>query len=427
MGVSRRTFLKRAAGALLAPAIVPASALGRGTRPAPSNRIAVGFVGCGMKGWGNVSEFITRPEVQVVALCDVDPRHLDAVRHIVTEAYGSDCFHTADFREVTRRDDVDAVVISTPDHWHVIPALDAVRHGKDCYVEKPLTLTIAEGRTLADEVVRYGRVLQTGSHQRSMGQFRFMCELVRNGHLGRLRSIEVEIPTNNIVNPVGWGPEPLPEGFDYDMWLGPAPWAPFHPRRCHYSFRYLLDYSGGQVTNWGAHYLDIAQWALDRDTSGPVEVEGNGVFPRSGLFNTATSVNFTCLYDNGVRVTCRTREDDIYDGSIRFEGTEGSLFATRDRFESEPAGILEHRTLPEEIRLPRSYDHIGNFLECIRTRREPVAGAEIGHRSATVCHLGNLAMKLGRKLQWDPRTESFPGDEEANALRSRVLRSPWRV
>lgn len=425
--LSRRGFLRSAlAASSLAPILVPASALGRGGAVAPSRRISVGFIGIGYKGADNLRTFLGRPEVQVVALCDVDRRHLEKARAIVEEAVPSDrCLLTTDYRDLTRRPDIDAVVISTPDHWHVLPALDAVRHGKDCYVEKPLTLTIEEGRLLADEVARHGRILQTGSQQRSIGRFRFACESVRNGRIGELRRIEVLIPGNGIPPVLHWEPETPPEELDYDRWLGPAPWRPYHPARCHYLFRFLLDYSGGQVTNWGAHYLDIAQWALDADGSGPVAVEGKGVFPREGLFDTATQVDFRCTYANGVRVTCRTRTDGFPDGAIRFVGTEGWLMVNRTQFDSNRKAILRQWTRPHEIRLPRSYDHVGNFLECVRTRQRPVADAEIGHRSATVCHLGNIAMRLGRRLQWDPAAERFVNDDQANALLRRTPRAPW--
>ena len=423
--LSRRSFLKGAASsvAFAFPAIVPASALGAGGTTAPSERITMGIIGTGGQGTGNMNGFLRWKEVRVAAVCDVDKAHRDEAKTIVDKRYGnSDCAAYNDFREVTRRDDIDAVAVATPDHWHVIPAIDAARHGKDMYVEKPLTLTIEEGRALSDAVKKHGRILQTGSQQRSGDTFWKACMLARNGRLGAIHAVSVGIPGNNRECGPTWQPEPVPEGFDYDFWLGPAPWAEYHPLRCHYTFRFILDYSGGQVTNFGAHHLDIAQWSLDMDDSGPVEVSGNGEFPESGLFTTATKVYFECTYANGVRLVCKT-----HGPSIQIEGSEGSVRAGRKSVSSEPASLLEEDFGTFETQLYRSRDHKKNFLECVKSRKQPICPAEVGHRSATVCHLGNIAMRLGRTVKWDPQAEVFQGDDEANALIGRPARDPWTL
>jgi predicted dehydrogenase len=425
--ISRRQFLKKAAGvtagAVAFPYIVPSSALGRAGGMAPSNRIVMGVIGTGLQGTSNIRGFLGIDEVQVVAVCDVDKAYRDQAKQIADQAYGNnDCAAYNDFREITRRGDIDAVVISTPDHWHVLPAIDAAEHGQDLYVEKPLTLTIKEGRVLSDVVRRYGRVLQTGSQQRSDRNFRFVCELVRNGRLGRLQTVRVSIPGNNRTTGPTWTPQPVPEGFDYDFWLGPAPWQPYHEQRCHYQFRFILDYSGGQVTNWGAHYLDIAQWGLGMDDSGPVEITGHGEFPTSGLFTTATKVDFRCTYADGVELTCMTGGQ-----GVRFEGTDGWVFVNREIIEAGPASLVQERIGPDEIHLYESRDHKQNFLDCIRTRRKPVAAVEIGHRSATLCHLGNIAMLRDCTLKWDPEREEFTGDDAANRMRNRAMRLPWTL
>lgn len=428
MQIDRREFLKKAALAAAAPLIVPASALGRGGAVAPSNRLVFGHIGVGWMGTTNLQNFLSRDDVQVVAVCDTDRNHLEEARTLVNRHYGnSDCRAYGDFREITRRSDIDAVVISTPDHWHTIQALDACSHGKDAYVEKPLTLTIDEGRVLVDTVRRYGRVLQTGTQQRSMDLFRHAAELVRNGRLGKIHTVHVEIPPNSRECEPTWSPQPVPPELDYDMWLGPAEWAPYHSQRIHYSFRFNFDYAGGQVTNWGAHFIDIAQWGLGMDNSGPVEVSGKGEFPKTGLFNTATKVHFECLYAGGARLICTTIKDETRQPSVRFEGTEGWVYATRDGIVSGPDSLVREVIGPDEIRLERSPDHAQNFVDCIRSRRRPVADVEIGHRSATVCHLGNIAMRLGRKLRWDPAREEFIGDADANRMKSRPRRAPWRV
>lgn len=425
--LNRRHFLRR--GAVLAgaafgfPAIIPASALGKAGRPAPSNRIVMGVIGTGLQGMDNLRSFLGFHEVQMVAVADVDAKHLAGAKHAVDAKYGnSDCKAVGDFREITRRSDVDAVCIATPDHWHVLPALDAVRHGKDAYVQKPLTLTIAEGRILSDTVRRYGAVFQTGSQQRSSSRFRRACELVRNGRLGKIHTVRVGIPGNNKHCGPTWQPEPVPPELDYDFWLGPAPNAPYNHQRCHYQFRFILDYSGGQVTNWGAHHLDIAQWGLGTDRSGPIGVFGKGEFPKTGLFTTATKVYFECLYPGGIKLICQTGGP----GGVTFEGSQGTVRVNRGFLKTEPAALLKETIGPNEIHLYESRNHYGNFLECVRTRRAPICEAEIGHRSASVCHLGNISMLLGRKLKWDPVREVFPEDDEANRMRDRVRRPPWR-
>jgi len=424
--LSRRSLLRRgglAGSALAFPAIIPASALGRDGVTPPSNRIVMGTIGVGSQGMGNMRSFMGHSDVQMVAACDVDAKHLASAKASVDSRYGNkDCAAYNDFREITRRDDIDAVCIATPDHWHTIPAIDAAEHGKDMYVQKPLTLTIREGRVLADAVKRHGRVLQTGSQQRSDQRFRFGCELVRNGRIGKLETVLVGIPGNNKRCGPTWEPEAVPDGFDYDMWLGPAPWAPYNQQRCHYQFRFILDYSGGQVTNWGAHHLDIAQWGMGMDESGPVEIMGDGEFPTTGLFTTATRVHFECTYANGVLLTCKTGGT-----GTTFIGTEGRVYVNRGRISAEPTSLLKERIGPDEIHLYESRSHFGDFLECVRSRSKPICNEEVGHRSSTVCHLGNIAMLLGRRLKWDPLKEEFPGDDEANAMRRRAPRRPWRV
>lgn len=383
--------------------------------------LRLGFVGVANMGTYNLKAFIGRPDVRVTAVCDVDQRHLAAAKSLVDQHYGhSDCRGFSDFRALDEWEGVDAVVICTPDHWHVAQAVHAAICGKDIYLEKPLTLTIAEGRLLCDVVAATGRILQTGSQQRSMAEFRRAGELVRNGYLGSLQRIEVELPPNNKTCPAEWAPMPVPSELDYDAWLGPAPWADYHEQRCHYQFRFIQDYSGGQVTNFGAHHLDIVQWALGMDSSGPCRAWGKGDFPASGLFTTATRVEARLTYANGVEVQVRTGGS-----SVTFHGSAGRLSVERGAVRTEPAALAEISLKPDDVRLYRSEDHHGDWLECIRTRRTPACPAEVGHRSATCCHLVNLALRLGRELTWNPGTESFSGDDVADALRARPGREPW--
>lgn len=417
--LSRREFLKGSAAASVAlglPAIVPSSVFGA---DAPSSRITMGCIGTGGQGTSDMKGFKGQPGCQVVAICDVDASHREAA----AKTAGLDaksCYN--DFRDVLARTDIDTIQIATPDHWHVPISIAAVRAGKDVYCEKPLTLTIAEGRRLADEVKRYGRVLQTGSQQRSSAEFLKACELVVNGRIGKLHTMRVGISNNNRTCEPTWTPESVPESFDYDLWLGPAPWAPYHTQRCHYQFRFILDYSGGQMTNWGAHHLDIAQWGNQADNTGPVEIAGKGEFPKTGLFTTALKADIEYTYANGVKMFLKSGG-----GGTRFEGTEGWIYVNRGKLESEPKSLVTSVIGPNEKRLYESRDHKQNFLDCVKSRKDPICSAEIGHRSATVCHLGNIAMLLERPLKWDPQKEQFPGDDEANRMLWRPARAPWRL
>ncbi len=417
--MNRRLFLRGSAAATAiavgVPAIVPSSVFGA---DAPSNRIVMASIGVGGQGMGNMKGFNSKTGCEVVAVCDVDMKHrqraCDAIGLDEKSAYN-------DFREVLARNDIDAVSVATPDHWHVPISIAAVKAGKDVYCEKPLTLAIGGGRKLADVAKRYGRVVQTGSQQRSGNEFRFGCELVRNGYIGDLKTIRVGIPGNNRSCPE-WKPEPIPEGFDYNFWLGPAPQAPYTTMRCHYCFRFILDYSGGQMTNWGAHYLDIAQWGNGADDTGPVEIDGKGEFPTKGLFNTATKVDIKYTYANGVLLHLT-----MGGGHTRFEGTKGWVDITRGRIRAEPESLLKVKIKPDEIHLYNSRDHKQDFLDCIKSRKQPVANAEVGHRSSSVCHLGNISMLLGRPVKWDPRKEKFINDAAADQMITRPMRAPWRV
>ncbi len=421
VGINRRRFLAGSAavgaGLVGVPAIVPSSVFGMF---APSERITLGSIGTGGMGQGNMRGFMGKKDCQVVAICDVDRAHREAANN-AAKLPASSLYN--DFREVIAREDVDAVCVSTPDHWHTVPSIAAVKAGKDVYCEKPLTLTIAEGRALASAVKRYGRVLQTGSQQRSDARFRQACELVRNGHIGKLRKVEVDIPGNNRENPLDWKPEAVPEGFDYDLWLGPAPMRPYTKMRCHYTFRFILEYSGGQMTNWGAHYLDIGQWGIGADDTGPVKIAGKGEFPTGGLFTTATKANITYTFADGVEMTLRQPGG----GNTKFIGTDGWVSVNRGRIETEPKSLASHVTGADEVHLYKSSDHKQDFLNCIRTRTQPICNAEVGHRSASLCHLGNIAMLLDREVRWDPKAERFVGDDEADEMVSRVMRAPWHL
>jgi len=429
MTMTRRGFMRAAGaatGAMAAfPTIIPASVLGQ---EAPSKVLTVACVGVGGMGMSHVAQMVDRKTVRIVAVADVDAYHQKRAAKVINAKYGNaDCRTVGDFREVTRAADVDLITVATPDHWHALTALDAIRHGKDVFVEKPLTLTVREGQVLVEELRKHKRIGQTGTMQRSSEGFHRAAELIRNGHLGKIGRIEVLIPANNRYVGATWKPEPVPEGLDYDFWLGPAPYAPYTSQRTHYQFRYNLDYAGGQTTNWGAHYLDIAQWALGMDDSGPVAVEGNGVFPSSGLFTAPTRVDVRYTYANGVTMRTRTRTDGVYDGNIIFYGDKGMLDVSRSKLKSDPAGILKEEIGAGEVRLYKSRDHFGNWIECVKSRALPVSDLAIGHKTTNICDIGNIAMQVQRKLVWDPAKERFADDVMANRMLARPMRGPWSL
>jgi predicted dehydrogenase len=441
---ARREFLKSAV-ALAAPYFVPATAFGAS---APSNRITLGCIGVGNKGADLVNKFMRHDGCQIVAVCDVNRgsygyRDVDQflgrepvkqrIERFYADRRGSDdyqgCEAYADFRELLSRPDIDAVTVATPDHWHHLITVAAAESGKDVYCEKPLSLSIADGRAMVDAVRRNQRILQTGSQERSNPHVRRACELVRNGYIGQVKRVVAHIGRNNMTGPPpGWQPMPVPVGFNYNMWLGPAPEAPYHADRCLYRFRFNFDYSGGQITNFGAHSNDIAQWGLGADDSGPLRVEPvYAEFPATGsLFNTATHSHFRCTYSSGSVLDCFTAEPAV---RCVFEGTEGTIRidAKGENFSTSPEHIKGVSSSETDIRLGDSTDHQRDFLDAVKTRLQPSAPAEVGHRSATVCHLGNIALRLRRTLTWDPAAERFtgPGSDEANKYLSRPRRDAW--
>ncbi|HUU10608.1 MAG TPA: Gfo/Idh/MocA family oxidoreductase [Phycisphaerae bacterium] len=421
-GMRRRAFLGAAGAAVAGPWVVGARALGADGARAASDRIGVASIGIRNMGGGHLGALVHNRDAQVVAVCDVDYGVLEAAEKTVQKAYGeaAGCFATRDFREVLDRRDVDAAVLAVPDHWHVPMAIAACKAGKDVYCEKPLSLTIPQGQAMVRTVRRYGRVFQTGTQRRSSATVRHVCELVRNGRIGRVTKVTCGVGGWNRECGPTWQSEPVPPELDYEMWLGPAPWAPYHPLRCHYSFRFVMDYSGGQLTNNGAHWSDVVQWGLGADGSGPVEVEGTCDWPRTGLFTVPRNIHVTATYAGGAQVHFTDSG-----GEPKFYGTEGWIDSGN---RSDPLSIARSEVGPDEVRLYRSAgSHMDNFLACVRTRHEPAAPVEVGHRSATVCHLGVIAMRLGRKVRWDPAAEQFVDDPVADRLLNRAMRSPWGI
>ena len=409
----------------------------------------MGCIGVGSMGSGNMRAFLGDQRVQVVAVCDVDANHRQRARQ-QCQLPKSAAFN--DFRQITERKDIDAVMIATPDYWHAIIAIAAARAGKDMYCEKPLALTIVEGHTVSDVVQRYGRLFQTGTWRRSISTTRFACELVQNGRLGKVHTIRVGVPGGvwlqrapALTYPMGpWSqvpegswkpfksfdylqlPMPVPESLDYEMWLGPAPYAPYTAGRCHLNWRWILDYGGGFITDWGAHMVDVAQWGNGTDRTGPVEVEGHGEWDTEGLYNVPLRFSIVYTYANSVKMIYSTTEDGNKWG-VRFEGTDGWLFIDQKRLDTYPQSLAKSVIGPNEIHLYNSYEHHGNFIDCVRSRAQTATPVEVAHRTTSVCHLGAIAVQLQRKLKWDPDAERFVNDDEANRMLVRPMRSPWHL
>lgn len=424
---SRRSFLKTSA-VLGIPWIVPASALGRAPgRAAANERLSVGLIGTGKMCSGyHMDALLGFDDVQIVAVCDVDTTRREIARKRVTEKYGSragdqGCAAYTHFRQVLERDDIDAVLIATPDHWHAIPVIEACQAGKDVYCEKPLTLTLLEAKRCIDAVRKHGRVLQTGSQQRSsvFGPFRKACEFIQSGRIGKIQKVTV-----GVGGPSKWCDLPEEEiepGLDWDLWLGPAPRRPYHSAlsarggisKPWGQWRQYREYSGGGHTDIGAHHYDIAQWALGMDTSGPVKIIPPDD-PSAG-----TGVRY--LYENGIELT--------HGGAsgITFFGTQGTLRVDRGHLSSDPKDATREPLGRDEVRLYESPGHHRDWLNAIRDRSRPVADVEIGARSAAVCHLGNLAYWHGRPLSWDPQNWNFGNDAEANAWMDYERREPWAL
>ncbi len=444
--VNRRSFVKRTAAAasalIAAPTVIPASVLGKDGHVAPSERINLAFIGAGNQAGNDARAFLEDERVQITAICDVNRKSpgywngkvagrefiMELVDKAYSEKYGKkyrSCHGYEDFRDVIGLRDIDAVEIVTPDHWHAIPVMMAAAAGKDIYCQKPLSLTVSEGRDMSNAVKKHNIVFQTGSQQRSSSHFRRICELVRNGKIGDIHTVVCGLPggtrdfgrTGHLTKTM-----PVPDGFNYDMWLGPAPEAPYCPARTHVNFRWVLDYSGGNVTDWGGHHPDIAQWGMGTEYTGPVRIRNvRSKWSEHPIWNTATEFYFECIYENGVKLVVQSDKDF----GVTFIGTEGKVWSSRKSHTVEPESLEDVVIGLDELHLYKSDNHFRNFIDCVISRREPVAPVEVAHRSITIAHVGNIAMMLGQDLDWDPEKEEFVDNFVANQLLSRKMREPW--
>ena len=404
----------------------PAYAQGSKRNIGANDNINIAVIGPGgsrggyRQGLNDTHNCARQKGVKVVAACDVDQVHLDEA----AASLGPDCRKYTDFRELLAQKDIDAVVIGTPDHWHAFIAIAAMKAGKDVYCEKPLTLTIEQGRQIVKTWRDTGAVFQTGSQQRSDGRFRLACELARNGRIGKIKRVEARLPTGPTGGP--FPSLPVPTDFNWEMWLGPAPLTEYVKERTHGDFRWWLDYSGGMLTDWGAHHNDIAQWGLGYDRSGPISVEGSGKGPIIGhnCYNTFPEFGLDFAYDNGAVLHVTNQGEN----GVRFEGEEGWIFVSRGTIQASDQKLIDEPLPANAIKLYESNDHAANFIECIRSRKQPICDAEIGHRSVSICHLSNICLRLGGdKLNWDPAKELFKDNPAANAMLSRPARKAWEL
>jgi predicted dehydrogenase len=443
--LNRRKFLRQTSLGIGAGLALPNIFLNKtfaATGENPSELVRIGVIGTGGQGLANMRAIMKN----VVAVCDVDTKHAANAAALVEKANGRKPTVASDYRKLLEDKSVDAVLIATPDHWHALPAIEACLAGKDVYCEKPLTLFIEEGKTLVKAARKHNRIVQCGSQQRSEAKFLKAAEYVRNGRIGKIKRVLV-----GLVG-VNWTKDPLvadsepPAELDYNMWLGPAPYRPYNKQRVHYYFRFFWDYSGGQMTNWGAHHLDITQWALGMDNSGPTEITGKGEFDPQKRFEVPSAFGITYKYANGVVVECQSptpkvaplipdrleQAKEILDGKTDFtgcifEGEKGLLYVNRGVIRVWPEEVFETPLSDSDVRLHKSTQHHQDWLASIKSRKLPICDVAIGHRSATVCHLGNIAIRSGRKIQWDPVKEVVVGDPEAARLTTKEYRAPWKL
>jgi len=434
---TRREAFRTLAGVIGFPAIIPASALGKGGVVAPSERISVGCIGVGSMGTGHVKGFMGLPDVRLTAVCDVRQAHLERAKGIVDSYYkDTACTTHHDFRELLARPDVDAVMIATPEHWHPLIGLEAARRGKHMYYEKPMAIGIAEAQAVRQAVRRHGVVFQFGTQQRSSQGYRFTCELIRNGRIGRLLTVMIGSAGGRYDRIPDRPPQPVPSGFDYDMWLGPAPWAPYCDERVSRTWMFIRDYGLGSLDGaWGIHDVDIAQWVNDSDGAAPVDVEGSGRL-YDDIRDAAYSWEVEHQYPNGVRVihmdlvTARKRAPQFQlSGSMAsvMIGSEGWIYVSREQMQTHPPSLMNEVIGPNEVKVIHSNDHRRNFLDAIRSGNRPISPIDAAVSAEIMCQQADIAMRLRRKLRWDPKNEVFLDNAEANRMLSRPMRSPWHI
>jgi hypothetical protein len=436
--MTRRSFLKKAvvASAAVAPTIIAGSAMGLDGTVAPSNRIVMGVIATGGQAQGLLRNAIQQPDTQIVSLCDVNRPKVEGVKKTVDHYYDNqDCSVHNDFREVVTNDSIDALIIAPPDHWHAIPCIQAAQAGKDIYCEKPLTYSLEEGRAVVNAAERHGIVFQVGSMQRSDSRMKRACELVRNGYLGKISHINVGLPNGGQSETVTDYPE-VPAGLDYDRWVGPAEWIPYHPKRLDWNWRWWMGTGGGQLMDWIGHHGDIGHMGMDWDNHGPSTVEGEvwELPKRNNLYNGPTAYRSKLTYENGTTMTIGSMNvlpkvyTDNGDSGTQWFGENGDwIFVSRGGMNASDKQILETEFTSSDFRFRKQRNHMRDFLDCVKTRQQPIAPVEAGHRSASLGHLSKIACMMGQKLEWNPETERFLNNDMANNMLSRPNRGEWSL
>lgn len=433
--LSRRRFLAVTGLAVAAPTIIPSSALGLGGKTAPSNRVTMGVIGHGWQGEGNTRSFLGLQDCQMVAVADLDKTHLqNGINNINSRYKNSDCKGYDDYRELCARKDIDAVMIAVPDHWHALASIEAAKHGKDIYGEKPLARTIAEQQAMVRAVHRNKRIWQTGSWQRSEKHFHYAAEIVRNGLIGKLKRVEVGLPGGHsdfAKTKDKTAETPPPQELNYDFWIGPSKMMPYIEARVHKNWRWNYNTGGGQLLDWIGHHGDIAHWGMGCDNDGPSEIEAHGEFPPTdAVWNTCTKYRITAKYPGDIEMIIAGGHDDIA-GGTKWIGTDGWVWVNRgNAFDSSNKEWNDARRLPAELRKVKLYEsssHYQNFIDCVKSRQPTITPINTAHHSAIPGHLGLIAMLVGRKITWDAKKEVIVGDKEASQLLSRPFRKPWKL
>jgi len=432
--ITRRRFLATTGTALSLPTFIPASALGFNGSTPPSQRITMGMVGCGNMGSANTQSFLGLKECQVVAACDVDKKHLQRLVGTVNKKYeNQDCKSYHDYRELMARNDIDAVMLAVPDHWHALVAVEAARHKKDIYGEKPLARTIAEQQAIVKAVQENQRTWQTGSWQRSLSNFRKAAEIVRSGLIGKVTHVEVGLPAGHGAkgnSPTFFTVKDPPTELDYDTWIGPSKMMPYIEGRVHQHWRWNYNTGGGQLLDWIGHHCDIAHWGCDFDNSGPSEIEGHGDFPPvDAIWNTCTKYRIELKYPEDITMTIAGGHPDIRSGT-KWIGTNGWVWVDRGGFEASNEEWRDYKDLPDnlcKVKLYVSSNHHRNFLDCIKSRKPTITPSETAHHSAIPGHLGLISMLVGRKIKWDAQKEQILDDSDATKLLTRPFRAPWKL
>lgn len=424
--MTRRQFLAGFAAAAAGPALIPARALGRAGVPAASERIAFGIIGLGNRGRGLMGPLLDLPGVQLIAVCDANRNKANsAAAAIQSRPNAANCLALQDFREVLARPDIDAVMITAPEHWHAVMSIEAMKAGKDVYCEKALALTVPEGRAMCEATRRYGRVLQAGTQQRSDRNFRHACELARSGMLGKLHTVTVGVPSGRRKLELEVGP--IPESLDYDLWLGPSPEVPYRKGIDSINWYFLRDYCAGWIQSWGVHHLDTALWGAPGLMASTLQVKGDATYEPEGDADVAFGWNVNMTAPDGLQLNFHEDSSSPFGHGCRFEGDAGWVHVTRRGIDAGPRSLLTAAIPPGPHRLPVSANHLGNFLHSIGTRRDPIAPVEACHAATSLSLIADIATRAGRPLNWDWGREQFLKDEPANRMLSRAIRKPWSL